>query len=111
MRRRYKTNLIDSLVEYCGDTGDHLFELHPETIRADLVCADLVILTINTLEITIGKKYVAYPVGSAYGRFFALMNANRGDVERTVTFTISQFATEPVGMTVSRAKGTILKIF
>jgi hypothetical protein len=75
------------------------------------VRADLMVLTVDALQVAVGKKYVAYPVGSAYGRFFALMNANRGYVERTVTFTISQFATEPVGMTVSRAKGTILKIF
>jgi hypothetical protein len=53
------------------------------------VRADLMVLTVDTLQITVCEKYVAYPGGSTYGRFFTFMNTNGGYVERAVTFTIT----------------------
>jgi len=77
----------------------------------DGVVADLIILAIDTLKIAVGKKNIAYTLGTAYGWFFSGMNADGSNVERVVSFTKPFSFIMPVYMTIMWAIGTIIEMF
>ena len=46
-----------------------------------MTIADLVVLTVYALKVTVGKEDVADPVKPTYYRFFSPVNTNGSDVE------------------------------
>jgi len=111
MGRGDKTHPVDPLIEDRGDLPDHVSCLHSVHRAGEPVVADLVILTINALQITAGKKNVTDPVGSTDGRFFSLMDTNGCNVERGSAMTITLSPCEPVDMAIPWALRTIFQFF
>ena len=81
MRWRYKTHPVDSTVQNGSDLVYGLFQFHLTETGIKIIIADLMILTINTLKITMSKENIAYPFTAADYRFFALVYANGGNIE------------------------------
>jgi hypothetical protein len=73
--------------------------------------ADLMILAINALEIAMGKKYVAYSIGSAYSRLLSPVDANGGNAERGITVAIAGLPFNPVCIAIPWAECAFFKFF
>jgi hypothetical protein len=68
-----------------------------------MVAADLVILAIYTGEIAAAKKNITNSIFPADSRFFAVMNADRTDVEFSIASTYTNFALQPICITITWA--------
>jgi hypothetical protein len=78
-------------------------QLHLRFIHFTPVAADLVILAINTGKITAAEKHITNTIRTADNRFFAMMNADRTDIEAGITPAYANLAMQPIGIAVSRA--------
>jgi len=67
------------------------------------VSANLSILTIGALQVTMMKENIAYPLVTANGGFLAKMFAYSRYVKTVITLTISQSTTYAVNLTHPRA--------
>jgi cyanate lyase len=65
--------------------------------------ADLVILTIDARKITTAEKHVTNTIGSAYYRFFSMMNTYGTDIKPGIASAYSNVSLQPVDMAVTRA--------
>jgi hypothetical protein len=61
-----------------------------------------VILAIDTLQVTMGKKNVADAFIAGNYRLFTLMNENGRDAERSISLAIAELRGKPVGIAFSR---------
>lgn len=109
MRRRYKANSFDSLVEDGLDLISHILSIQLRKAPADAVIADLMILAVDTLQVAVGEKNIADPFRSADDRFFTPVNADTGDVESGITPAKTIFILQAVNMAITRAPGAILQ--
>ena len=66
------------------------------------VAADLVILTIDARKVASAEEYIANTIGSAYYRFFPMMNKDGTDIEIRIASTHAKFSMKPVGTTIAR---------
>jgi hypothetical protein len=72
-------------------------------IHLATVAAYLVILAINTGEITAAEKHIADAICAADNRFFAMMNTDGTDIESGITSANSNLSMQPVDIAVTRA--------
>jgi hypothetical protein len=68
------------------------------------------ILTIDTLQVAMGKKNVTNSGFTADGWFFAPVNTNRRNIKGRVAFAIPCFTFQTVCVTVSRTKSAIFQV-
>jgi len=71
--------------------------------------ADLIVLTINTLEVAPAEKDITNTSWSANRWFFSTMQTNAAYVKTCISITISKGIFNTVCMTVSWTKTTIFK--
>jgi len=75
------------------------------------IVTDLIILAIDTLQVAVGKKDVAYPTRTTDNGFFSMMKTDGGNAEASPGFAISQRFRESVGMTIPWTKSAIVEGF
>lgn len=81
-------------------------QLHFLFINLSPVAANLVILAINTGQITAAKKYITDTIYTADNRLFSMVNADRTDIETGVTSAYSNLSMQPVDIAISRTNTT-----
>jgi hypothetical protein len=77
----------------------------------DAVIADLVILAIDTLQVTMGKKNIANTLLTADGGFLPFVDAYGCDIKIGATATVARPAVYAVSVAITRTQCAIFQYF
>jgi hypothetical protein len=98
---------VDARIQNLPDASYRLLETYCKFRFWNPVAADLEVLAIAALQVTVGKKDIAEAPGTADRGLFPAMKADGADGKPGAGAAIAQFTPNAVGMAVARATSTI----
>jgi hypothetical protein len=104
MRRRDKTHAFASLIQTFYNLNHHRLKRSIARDMFQSIAANLIILTINTLQVAMIKKDVANARLPSYHGFFALVDTNGGDIKTCIAATPAGSSRQPIHVALARTQ-------